>query len=86
MMIYTLVFCWNVDGTVSTYCYSSLEKAVQSAAAVMVSCVLKHGGLVQKGKAISLDTFISLLTTYKWYENSGEDYFWVRIDENELDK
>lgn len=91
MTIYTLIFCWydeENDGLVSTYSYSSLEKAVESAGQVMSNCVINHGGLKKKGKPISLKEFMDLLATYRWYENyvSPKNHFWVRIDENGLDK
>lgn len=91
MTIYTLIFCWYDeynDGSVSTYSYSSLEKAVKSAGEVMSNCVVNHGGLKQRGKTITVKKFKELLKTYLWYENyiSPENHFWVRIDVHELDK
>ena len=97
MTVYTLVFCWHDkynDGAVSTYSYSSLEKAVESACEVMESCVVNDGQtLVLRGKPITIDTFRDLLLKYRWFTNTarwGEDAkennSWVRIDENVLDK
>ena len=73
MKVYTLVINWKDElggGLISTYSYTTLEKAVESAVEILKECVVDNGkALFDGNQKVNLEGVKELLLLNRWYEN-----------------
>ena len=75
MKVNVLVLCWVDDnGLISTYAYSTYEKAVEGACKILSDVILKNGEKrVAGNRILTLEQVKEMLSRDSWYSNYYTD-------------